>query len=111
MRQLSASLRLAAAALAVAASAGCMSVGEDAAKPGPSASVGDKGLTAVGGTSSGRGSGVHGDGHSTKDAAGNPSGKPGEPGKDGEAVHRTPVLIVGGSLVGLSMSLFLGRLG
>ncbi|MEU2898504.1 FAD-dependent oxidoreductase [Streptomyces sp. NPDC001273] len=29
----------------------------------------------------------------------------------GEAVHRTPVLIVGGSLVGLSMSLFLGRLG
>ncbi|GHH93644.1 FAD-dependent oxidoreductase [Streptomyces capillispiralis] len=29
----------------------------------------------------------------------------------GEAVHRTPVLIVGGSLVGLSTSLFLGRLG
>ncbi|MBT3152539.1 FAD-dependent monooxygenase [Streptomyces sp. CHD11] len=29
----------------------------------------------------------------------------------GEAVHRTPVLIVGGSLVGLSMSLFLGRHG
>ncbi|WP_309063392.1 FAD-dependent monooxygenase, partial [Streptomyces sp.] len=29
----------------------------------------------------------------------------------GEADHRTPVLIVGGSLVGLSMSLFLGRLG
>ncbi|GAA3199431.1 hypothetical protein GCM10010451_57460 [Streptomyces virens] len=28
-----------------------------------------------------------------------------------EAEHRTPVLIVGGSLVGLSMSLFLGRLG
>ncbi|MGA5316930.1 FAD-dependent oxidoreductase [Streptomyces pseudogriseolus] len=29
----------------------------------------------------------------------------------GRADHRTPVLIVGGSLVGLSMSLFLGRLG
>ncbi|WP_371673562.1 FAD-dependent monooxygenase [Streptomyces sp. NBC_00289] len=29
----------------------------------------------------------------------------------GEAGHRTPVLIVGGSLVGLSTSLFLGRLG
>ncbi|MEU6947832.1 FAD-dependent monooxygenase [Streptomyces sp. NPDC046316] len=29
----------------------------------------------------------------------------------GEVVHRTPVLIVGGSLVGLSTSLFLGRLG
>ncbi|GGP97835.1 putative polyketide hydroxylase [Streptomyces griseomycini] len=29
----------------------------------------------------------------------------------GQADHRTPVLIVGGSLVGLSMSLFLGRLG
>ncbi|MEZ3179662.1 FAD-dependent monooxygenase [Streptomyces pimonensis] len=29
----------------------------------------------------------------------------------GRAEHRTPVLIVGGSLVGLSMSLFLGRLG
>lgn len=29
----------------------------------------------------------------------------------GGADHRTPVLIVGGSLVGLSMSLFLGRLG
>ncbi|MCT7353142.1 FAD-dependent monooxygenase [Streptomyces sp. 15-116A] len=29
----------------------------------------------------------------------------------GENGHRTPVLIVGGSLVGLSMSLFLGRLG
>ncbi|GGW29862.1 FAD-dependent oxidoreductase [Streptomyces griseoloalbus] len=28
-----------------------------------------------------------------------------------EVGHRTPVLIVGGSLVGLSMSLFLGRLG
>ncbi|AZM63781.1 FAD-dependent monooxygenase [Streptomyces sp. WAC 01438] len=33
------------------------------------------------------------------------------PNTAGEAVHRTPVLIVGGSLVGLSMSLFLGRLG
>ena len=32
-------------------------------------------------------------------------------GTTGEAVHRTPVLIVGGSLVGLSTSLFLGRLG
>ncbi|MEU1078924.1 FAD-dependent monooxygenase [Streptomyces sp. NPDC005908] len=32
-------------------------------------------------------------------------------GTAGEAVHRTPVLIVGGSLVGLSTSLFLGRLG
>lgn len=31
-----------------------------------------------------------------------------EPGEDG---HHTPVLIVGGSLVGLSTSLFLGRLG
>ena len=30
---------------------------------------------------------------------------------DGEVGHRTPVLIVGGSLVGLSTSLFLGRLG
>ncbi|WP_460070866.1 FAD-dependent oxidoreductase [Streptomyces sp. YKOK-I1] len=29
----------------------------------------------------------------------------------GERVHRVPVLIVGGSLVGLSTSLFLGRLG
>ncbi|MFF8100378.1 FAD-dependent oxidoreductase [Streptomyces sp. NPDC016640] len=29
----------------------------------------------------------------------------------GRAEHRTPVLVVGGSLVGLSMSLFLGRLG
>lgn len=29
----------------------------------------------------------------------------------GETGHRTPVLIVGGSLVGLSMSVFLGRLG
>ncbi|MFF4169639.1 FAD-dependent monooxygenase [Streptomyces sp. NPDC001744] len=29
----------------------------------------------------------------------------------GEGEHRTPVLIVGGSLVGLSASLFLGRLG
>ncbi len=28
-----------------------------------------------------------------------------------EADHRVPVLIVGGSLVGLSTSLFLGRLG
>ena len=30
---------------------------------------------------------------------------------DGEVGHHTPVLIVGGSLVGLSTSLFLGRLG
>ncbi|MGW1720656.1 FAD-dependent oxidoreductase [Streptomyces sp. NPDC002156] len=30
---------------------------------------------------------------------------------DGRGGHRTPVLIVGGSLVGLSTSLFLGRLG
>ncbi|WP_405814115.1 FAD-dependent monooxygenase [Streptomyces sp. NBC_01390] len=30
---------------------------------------------------------------------------------DGNGVHHTPVLIVGGSLVGLSTSLFLGRLG
>ncbi|MFE4551530.1 MULTISPECIES: FAD-dependent oxidoreductase [unclassified Streptomyces] len=29
----------------------------------------------------------------------------------GEVTHRTPVLVVGGSLVGLSTSLFLGRLG
>src|SRR5690606_9839117 len=29
----------------------------------------------------------------------------------GEVGHRTPVLVVGGSLVGLSTSLFLGRLG
>lgn len=32
-------------------------------------------------------------------------------GQSGPAVHRVPVLIVGGSLVGLSTSLFLGRLG
>ncbi|MEU6933409.1 FAD-dependent monooxygenase [Streptomyces sp. NPDC046374] len=31
--------------------------------------------------------------------------------KAGDAGHRTPVLIVGGSLVGLATSLFLGRLG
>ncbi|MEU6540028.1 FAD-dependent monooxygenase, partial [Streptomyces sp. NPDC047000] len=32
-------------------------------------------------------------------------------GRTGDTVHRVPVLIVGGSLVGLSTSLFLGRLG
>ena len=32
-------------------------------------------------------------------------------GRTGETVHEVPVLIVGGSLVGLSTSLFLGRLG
>ncbi|MHB9857181.1 FAD-dependent oxidoreductase [Streptomyces sp. YIM S03343] len=32
-------------------------------------------------------------------------------GRTGDTIHRVPVLIVGGSLVGLSTSLFLGRLG
>ncbi|GGQ26081.1 FAD-dependent oxidoreductase [Streptomyces mutabilis] len=42
------------------------------------------------------------------------SGTPGTAGTTGSApgaAHRVPVLIVGGSLVGLSMSVFLGRLG
>ncbi|MET9991409.1 FAD-dependent monooxygenase [Streptomyces mutabilis] len=42
------------------------------------------------------------------------AGSPGTPGTTGSvpgAAHRVPVLIVGGSLVGLSMSVFLGRLG
>src|SRR3954453_4694923 len=32
-------------------------------------------------------------------------------GRAGDMIHKVPVLIVGGSLVGLSTSLFLGRLG
>ncbi|MDN3250014.1 FAD-dependent monooxygenase [Streptomyces sp. ZSW22] len=39
------------------------------------------------------------------------SGTPGTTGSVPGAAHRVPVLIVGGSLVGLSMSVFLGRLG
>ncbi|MFG2027649.1 FAD-dependent oxidoreductase [Streptomyces sp. NPDC048825] len=35
----------------------------------------------------------------------------GQAGRSGPAAHEVPVLIVGGSLVGLSTSLFLGRLG
>ncbi|MEU3724777.1 hypothetical protein AB0E73_18870, partial [Streptomyces sp. NPDC031705] len=50
---LSASLRLAVSALAVAATAGCMSVGEDAAKPGPAASVGGKGAGGPAGAAAG----------------------------------------------------------
>lgn len=64
MRQLSAPLRLAAAVLAVAATAGCMSVGEDGAKPGPSSSADRKAAAeAAAGSASGRGSGEIGRAH------------------------------------------------
>ncbi|MFB7152466.1 hypothetical protein ACFCYA_23960, partial [Streptomyces virginiae] len=77
MRQLSASLRLAVTALAVAATAGCMSVGEDAAKPGPSAAADRRaGSEAGAGTASGRGSGIRGNGHGAKDGTGSQDGRP-----------------------------------
>ncbi|MDX2780399.1 hypothetical protein PV379_24205, partial [Streptomyces caniscabiei] len=43
MRALNVSVRLAATVLAVAAAGGCMSVGDDGRKPGPSPSVGQRG--------------------------------------------------------------------
>ncbi|MFD9257164.1 hypothetical protein ACFVZQ_01535, partial [Streptomyces sp. NPDC059538] len=91
MRQLSASLRLAVTALAVAATAGCMSVGEDAAKPGPPA-PGDRrsGAEAGAGTVSGRGSGVHGNGHGTKDGTGSQDGRAKEDGKASGATGASP---------------------
>ncbi|KIF03775.1 hypothetical protein PL81_22400, partial [Streptomyces sp. RSD-27] len=77
---MSATLRLAVSALAVAATAGCMSVGEDAAKPGPSASVGGRGAGGAGAASgSGHGSGIHGNGHGVKDGTGPQGVKSGEP--------------------------------
>ncbi|MFD4741881.1 hypothetical protein ACFWNQ_31595, partial [Streptomyces virginiae] len=91
MRQLSAFLRLAVTALAVAATAGCMSVGEDAAKPGPAAS-GDRrsGAEAGAGTVSGRGSGVHGNGHGAKDGTGSQGGRSKEDGKASGATGASP---------------------
>ncbi|MEU7604949.1 hypothetical protein [Streptomyces sp. NPDC041003] len=78
---MSASLRLAVTALAVAATAGCMSVGADAAKPGPSSSADRRGGAEAGGSVSGRGSGVHGNGHGAKDGTGGRDGKSKEDGK------------------------------
>ncbi|MFD9372141.1 hypothetical protein ACFWA6_31190, partial [Streptomyces sp. NPDC060020] len=90
MRQLSASLRLAVTALAVAATAGCMSVGEDAAKPGPSSSADRRGGAEAGASVTGRGSGVHGNGHGAKDGTGNQDGKPKEDGKASGATGASP---------------------
>lgn len=91
MRQLSASLRLAVSALAVAATAGCMSVGEDGAKPGPSSSADRKAAAeATGGSVSGRGSGVHGNGRGSKPGAAGEEGKPAEDGKASGATGASP---------------------
>ncbi|MFB7263502.1 hypothetical protein ACFCXH_15305, partial [Streptomyces nojiriensis] len=91
MRQLSASLRLAVTALAVAATAGCMSVGEDAAKPGPSAPGGRHGGAEAGaGTVAGRGSGVRGNGHGAKEGTGSQDSRPKEDGKASGATGASP---------------------
>lgn len=91
MRQLTTSLRLAVSALAVAATAGCMSVGEDAAKPGPAVPVGAKDAAGTGAAAgTGRGSGGHGSGHGGKGATGNQNGKAGEPGKASGATGASP---------------------
>ncbi|MFD9358962.1 hypothetical protein ACFWB8_30665, partial [Streptomyces sp. NPDC060031] len=90
MRQLSASLRLAVTAFAVTVTAGCMSIGEDAAKPGPASSADLQGAKSGGAATSGRGSGLHGNGHGGKDGTGKSDGKPGEDGKAAGATGASP---------------------
>ncbi|MCX5342096.1 hypothetical protein [Streptomyces atratus] len=92
MRQLSAPVRWAAViAVTVAASTGCMSVGDDGGKPAPPPSSGPKGSAAGpdGGTVAGTGGARHGGGgaeaHSEREAAesAEPSGSAGPSGSPG----------------------------
>ncbi|MEU8982942.1 hypothetical protein [Streptomyces sp. NPDC048309] len=76
MRALYVPVRLAATVMAVAAAAGCMSVGDDGSRPGPSHSAGQRAGEAPDG-----GSAVNGGGagfHAGREAKGDASAKPGE---------------------------------
>lgn len=88
MRQLSAPVRWAAVtALTIAASTGCMSIGDDSAKPGPSRSAGTKGASADpdGGTVPGSGRSGHGGSHAEAQSDREAGAKP-----DPSASGRTP---------------------